>query len=142
MRANASAMLRLPRFQLATPASLEDAARLLRDHGAAEQDPATVGTPGLGVMLVSGGTDLYPNMKRRQFTPAVVISLRRALGREIRNGDGLRIGAGATLAAIVASDRVRGGYVALAEAALSVSTPQLRNMGTIGGNLCLDTRCN
>ncbi len=142
MRANASAMLRLPRFQLATPASLEDAARLLRDHGAAEQDPATVGTPGLGVMLVSGGTDLYPNMKRRQFTPAVVISLRRALGREIRNGDGLRIGAGATLAAIVASDRVRGGHVALAEAALSVSTPQLRNMGTIGGNLCLDTRCN
>jgi len=142
MRVSASAMLRLPRFQLATPATLDDAVRLLRDHGAAEEDPAKIGTPGLGVMLVAGGTDLYPNMKRRQFTPAVVISLRRALGREIRNGDGLRIGAGTTLAALVASDRVRGGYAALAEAALSVSTPQLRNMGTIGGNLCLDTRCN
>lgn len=135
-------MLRLPRFQLATPATIEDAALLLRDHRAAEQDPAKIGTPGIAVMLVAGGTDLYPNMKRRQFTPAVVISLRRALDREIRNGDGLRIGAGTTLAAVAASDRVRGGYPALAEAAASVSTPQLRNMGTIGGNLCLDTRCN
>jgi len=125
-----------------TPATVDDAARLLRDHGAAEQDPAKTGTPGLRVMLVAGGTDLYPNMKRRQFTPAVVISLRRALGHQIRNGDGLRLGAGTTLAAIVASDQVRGGYTALAQAALSVSTPQLRNMGTIGGNLCLDTRCN
>ena len=80
-------MLRLPRFQLATPATLDEAAHLLRDHGAAEQDPAKTGTPGLRVMLVAGGTDLYPNMKRRQFTPAVVISLRRALGRDIRNGD-------------------------------------------------------
>ncbi len=135
-------MLRLPRFQLLAPATVEDAAQLLREHGAATQDPAKTGTPGLGVMLVAGGTDLYPNMKRRQFTPAIVISLRRALGYEIRNGDGLRIGAGTTLATIVTSDRVRGGYAALAQAALSVSTPQLRNMGTIGGNLCLDTRCN
>ena len=135
-------MLRLPRFQLAVPATLADAAHLLREHGAAEQDPAKTGTPGLAVMLVAGGTDLYPNMKRRQFTPAVVISLRKALDREIRNGTGLRIGAGTTLSAVAASRRVRDGYAALAEAALSVSTPQLRNMGTIGGNLCLDTRCN
>ena len=107
MRANASAMLRLPRFQLATPASLEDAARLLRDHGAAEQDPATVGTPGLGVMLVSGGTDLYPNMKRRQFTPATLIALGKALPRGISNGTGLTIGAGATLTTVASDARVQ-----------------------------------
>ncbi|HEX9494291.1 MAG TPA: FAD binding domain-containing protein, partial [Candidatus Limnocylindria bacterium] len=94
------------------------------------------------VMLVAGGTDLYPNMKRRQFTPATLISLGRALPRGIHNGKGLTIGAGATLTAVAADTRVANGYAALAESALAISTPQLRNMGTLGGNLCLDTRCN
>ena len=74
-------MLRLPRFQLHTPATVADAAQLLREHRAAEQDAAKTGTPGITVMLVAGGTDLYPNMKRRQFTPATLISLGRALPR-------------------------------------------------------------
>ncbi|HEX6817905.1 MAG TPA: FAD binding domain-containing protein, partial [Ktedonobacterales bacterium] len=55
---------------------------------------------------------------------------------------GVRIGAGVSLAEIAASPLMRGGYAALAQAAESVSTPQLRHMGTLGGNLCLDTRCN
>jgi 4-hydroxybenzoyl-CoA reductase subunit beta len=93
-------------------------------------------------MLVAGGTDLYPNMKRRQFTPHTVISLRKALPRGIHNGKGLTIGAGATLTTVATDARVLEGYGALAESAIAISTPQLRNMGTIGGNLCLDTRCN
>jgi 4-hydroxybenzoyl-CoA reductase subunit beta len=135
-------MLRLPRFQLHTPATVADAALLLREHRAAEQDAAKTGTPGITVMLVAGGTDLYPNMKRRQFTPRTVISLRKALPRGIHNGTGLTIGAGATLTTVATDARVLEGYGALAESAIAISTPQLRNMGTIGGNLCLDTRCN
>ncbi len=135
-------MLRLPRFQLHQPATIEDAALLLREHRAAEQDAAKTGTPGITVMLVAGGTDLYPNMKRRQFTPATLIALGHALPRTIHNGRGLTIGAGATLTSVASDGRVRAGYRALAQGALAISTPQLRNMGTIGGNLCLDTRCN
>ena len=135
-------MLRLPRFQLHQPATVADAALLLREHRAAEQDAAKTGTPGITVMLVAGGTDLYPNMKRRQFTPATLIALGNAVPRGISNGKGLTIGAGATLTAVASDARVKQSYRALAESALSISTPQLRNMGTLGGNLCLDTRCN
>jgi len=144
-------MLRLPRFQLHTPATVRDAALLLQEHRAAEQDAAKTGTPGIAVMLVAGGTDLFPNMKRRQFTPATLIALGNALPRTIHNGGlrpqgplplGLTIGAGATLTAVATDARIAEGYRALAESAASISTPQLRNMGTIGGNLCLDTRCN
>lgn len=139
-------MLRLPRFRMEFPASVSEAARLLRELGAADQDPARDGTPGLRVMLVAGGTDLYPNMKRRQFAPEVLVSLRRALPRHIGNGEPrpveFRIGAGATLTAVSEDPVVRTRYAALATAAGLVSTPQLRNMGTIGGNVCLDTRCN
>jgi 4-hydroxybenzoyl-CoA reductase subunit beta len=135
-------MLRLPRFQLHTPATIADAALLLREHRAAEQDAAKTGTPAITVMLVAGGTDLYPNMKRRQFTPSTLIALGKALPKTIHDGKGLRIGAGATLTAVASDARVLSGYRALAESAIAISTPQLRNMGTIGGNLCLDTRCN
>src|SRR5688500_6647339 len=101
-------------------------------------------------MLVAGGTDLFPNMKRRQFTPQVLVSLGRVKGaREISNGShgarrplppGLRISAGATLTEVANHPTIVAKYSALAQAAGAVSTPQLRNMGTIGGNLCLDTR--
>ncbi|MDX6552706.1 MAG: hypothetical protein QOH74_1194 [Gaiellales bacterium] len=135
-------MLRLPRFQLHTPTTVEDAALLLREHHAAEQDAAKTGTPGITVMVVAGGTDLYPNMKRRQFTPSTLIALSKAVPGGISNGKGLTIGAGATLTTVAEDDRVRRKYAALAQGALAISTPQLRNMGTLGGNLCLDTRCN
>ena len=135
-------MLRLPSFRLIEPTTWTEAATLLREHGAAQSDAAR-GTPNVPVMLVAGGTDLFPNMKRRQFTPQVLVSLGRVTGaREISNGAGLRIAAGATLTEVATHPMVRAKYTALAQAAGAVSTPQLRNMGTIGGNLCLDTRCN
>ena len=135
-------MLRLPQFRMIEPTTWTAAATLLREHGAAASDIAG-GTPNVPVMLVAGGTDLFPNMKRRQFTPQVLVSLRRVKdAREISNGSGLRIAAGATLTEIAAHPTVRAKYAALAQAAGVISTPQLRNMGTIGGNLCLDTRCN
>jgi 4-hydroxybenzoyl-CoA reductase subunit beta len=135
-------MLRLPRFRLLEPRSYGEAAQLLAENGAGVLDRAR-GTPTLRVMLVAGGTDLFPNMKRRQFTPEVLISLARvrdAAGIQ-RNGH-VDISAGTTLSDIARDPGIRERCTALAEAAEVVSTPQLRNMGTIGGNLCLDTRCN
>jgi 4-hydroxybenzoyl-CoA reductase subunit beta len=120
-------MLRLPRFAFVTPASLDEALARLAEPGA---------------IAVAGGTDVYPKMKRRQFAPRTLVSLRRVVDSEIRNGDGVRVGAGATLTALAEHPLVRERYGALAEAAAVISTPQLRNMGTLGGNLCLDTRCN
>src|SRR2546423_13404680 len=126
-------MLRLPRFRLSEPRSYGEAAQLLAENGARELDRSR-GTPSLRVMLVAGGTDLFPNMKRRQFTPEVLISLahaRDAAGIE-HNGH-LDISAGTTLTAVASNAGIRERYTALAQAAEVVSTPQLRNMGTIGG---------
>ena len=122
-------MMRLPSFQYRAPRTVAEAAAFLADN------PAET-------MLLAGGTDLLPNMKRRQQTPRTVIGLRgvREL-RAIHNGNGLTIGAGVTLSDLVADPRVRASYPGLVQAAAQVATPHLRNMGTIGGNLCLDTRC-
>lgn len=125
-------MLRLPPFRYLAPRSLEEAALMLAQEG--EQ-----------AMLVAGGTDLYPNMKRRQFTPPVLIGLRNIVSLKGVNGSpeqGLRVGAGTTLTMLAEYPAIQQYYPALAIAAGSVSTPQLRNAGTIGGNLLLDTRCN
>src|SRR3989475_4578832 len=123
-------MLRLPRFRLLEPRSYGEAAELLAENGAGELDRSR-GTPTLRVMLVAGGTDLFPNMKRRQFTPQVLISLGRVSGaREISNGSlrargplppGLRIAAGATLTEIATHPTVRAKYAALAQAAGVIS---------------------
>src|SRR5438552_11506561 len=94
-------------------------------------------------MLVAGWTDLFANMKRRQVAPEILVALahvRDAAGGQ-ENGE-LVISAGTTLTALAGDPRIRERYTALAEAAEVVSTPQLRNMGTVGGNICLDTRCN
>jgi 4-hydroxybenzoyl-CoA reductase subunit beta len=135
-------MLRLPKFELIEARSYADAASLLRAHGAGELDPAR-GTPSLRVMTVAGGTDLFPNMKRRQFTPEVLISLQRVEGATTVGVNGaLHLGAGVTLATLASHPAILARWTALAQGAVAVSTPQLRNAGTIGGNLCLDTRCN
>jgi len=93
---------------------------------------------------VAGGTDVYPKMKRGQFTPRNLISLRTL--RELRgirqNNEGLWIGAGESLTTVSQHRLIAQHFPALAHAAESVSTPQLRNMGTIGGNVLVDTRCN
>jgi len=125
-------MLRLPDFEYHAPRTVDEAVVLMADSGS---DAA----------FVAGGTDLYPNMKRRQQTPPVVIGLGRIESLRSIDGDpatGLRVGAGVTLAELAADVRVREAYPAVAHAAASISTPLLRNMGTIGGNLLLDTRCN
>jgi 4-hydroxybenzoyl-CoA reductase subunit beta len=91
-------------------------------------------------MFVAGGTDLYPNMKRRHQEPKVVITLMGI--PELRRADGRTIGSCVTLTDLSASPPVRQSTTAVSHAAALVSTPLLRNMGTLGGNLCLDTRCN
>jgi 4-hydroxybenzoyl-CoA reductase subunit beta len=125
-------MMRLPPFTYLAPVSAADAAKLMADHGG-------------DAMLVAGGTDLYPNMKRRQFEPKVLVSLRgikELVGVRGTAGAGLVIGAGTTLSATARHPEIARHYPALATAAGLVSTPQLRNVGTLGGNVCVDTRCN
>ena len=124
-------MLRLPRFRFYAPTSVKEAVRIKADAG---PDGA----------FVAGGTDLYPNMKRRQQTPRVVIGLSRipALGRLRFPSGGPRIGAGVSLSTLERDRRMRRGYPGLVHAIEEISTPPLRNMGTLGGNLLLDTRCN
>ncbi len=123
-------MLRLPPFEYLAPKNLDDAVKLFSDRGT-------------DAMLVAGGTDLFPNMKRRQFEPKYLIGLSglREL-RGITNGNGLTIRAGTTLTELSNHLTAQQSYPALTTAAGLVSSPQLRNAGTIGGNLCLDTRCN
>jgi 4-hydroxybenzoyl-CoA reductase subunit beta len=99
----------------------------------------------LGVMFIAGGTDLVPNLKRRQFDVPALISLSALTGMRSIDGDGKRgltIGAGATLDELAHHPVLDGGYRALAQACGSVSTPQVRFMGTLGGNLLVDPRCN
>jgi 4-hydroxybenzoyl-CoA reductase subunit beta len=95
-------------------------------------------------MLVAGGTDVYPKMKRGQFTPRHLVSLKnlRELKGIRQSKDGVWIGAGESLTTVSKHRLITKHFPALAHAAESVSTPQLRNMGTIGGNVLVDTRCN
>ncbi|HEX9818666.1 MAG TPA: xanthine dehydrogenase family protein subunit M [Methylomirabilota bacterium] len=125
-------MIRLPAFGYVAARTLDQAVRALADAGP-------------DGMLVAGGTDLFPNMKRRQFEPTTLVGL-RAVG-ELRGiagspRGGLTVGACTTLAAVARHPEVARAYPALAIAAGLVSSPQLRNMGTLGGNVCVDTRCN
>ena len=120
-------MLRLPSFRYLRPTTLSEALRMKSDAGPA-------GT------YVAGGTDLYPNMKRRQQEPKTVISLMGV--PELKATVGTVLGAGLTLSELSVLPSFRGSYPAVVQAATLVSTPLLRNMGTLGGNLCLDTRCN
>jgi 4-hydroxybenzoyl-CoA reductase subunit beta len=95
--------------------------------------------------FVAGGTDLYPNMKRRQETPRTVISLAHVAELRGISGTpqtGMTIGACESLTAVASDPVLATYYKAVAHAAHTVSTPLLRNMGTMGGNLLLDTRCN
>ena len=126
-------MLRLPRFEFRVPATLGEAASVLASEG-----PAT--------RLVAGGTDLWPNMKRRHQLADTVVSLMAIEGLSgiengQANGGDVRLGATAILSDVANSPLVRERYPVLARAVASISSPPLRNMGTIGGNLCVDTRC-
>jgi 4-hydroxybenzoyl-CoA reductase subunit beta len=134
-------VLRLHRYRYHRPRVLEEAIALLGEHG--------------GALPIAGGTDLVPNMKHRLFTPDHLVALSgveemhgiawldAGMGA-VEEADGaawLSIGAAETLSAVARDERVRGHFPALARAASLVAGPQIRNRGTIGGNLCLDTRC-
>jgi len=124
-------MMRLPLFAFRAPRSLDEATRIL--HG-----------EGPDAMLIAGGTDLLPNMKRRQQVPRTLLSLRGidTLHTARFTDTTTQLGACLTLSEIATDSRFRNGATALAQAAAQVATPHIRNMATLGGNLCLDTRCN
>ena len=124
-------MLRLPDFQFKRPHDLKEAAEILAGEGPR-------------AMLVAGGTDLWPKMKRRQMEPRVVIGLRQLSSLRSITGTpetGLSLGANLTLRELERHPLLLARYPAVAAAANSISSPPLKTMGTIGGNLCVDTRC-
>lgn len=123
-------MLRLPRFSAQSPETIEGVV-------------AALGQP--GARLVAGGTDILPNLKHRLDTPPVLVSLRRvrslrSIERDDEAGE-LRVGAGVTLTELSLDPQVRATFPSLAHAASIVASPLIRNMGTLGGNINLDTRC-
>ena len=125
-------MMRLPKFDYRVPRTIAEAVKIIGDVGPEAQ-------------FVAGGTDLYPNMKRRQQMPGTVISVMRLSELNKIDGDGeggLTIGASVLLTDICEHPVIKRAYPVIASAARTISTPILRNMGTIGGNLLLDTRCN
>lgn len=125
-------MLRLPVFTFRTPRTIDEAIGMMADEGG-------------DASFVAGGTDLFPNMKRRQQTPRTVISV---LGlselRAVRGNatEGLTIGAGVLLSDLCADPLVAATFPIITRTARLISTPLLRNMSTIGGNLLIDTRCD
>jgi 4-hydroxybenzoyl-CoA reductase subunit beta len=124
-------VLRLPRLRYLRPGSVDEACEM------AASNP--------GSMFIAGGTDLVPNLKRRQFEVSTLISLNALPNSAPVSGDsirGLAIRAGATLDELAAHPALDGPYRALAQASGLVSTPQVRVMGTLGGNLLVDPRCN
>ncbi len=125
-------MLRLPGFTYLQPRSIGDALQMKEDAGPEG-------------MYVAGGTDLYPNMKRRHQEPKTVISLAAIDALHTvtaESGAPAVLGSSLTLTEIEKHPTIRSNYPVVARAAELIATPLLRNMGTLGGNLCLDTRCN
>jgi 4-hydroxybenzoyl-CoA reductase subunit beta len=119
----------LPELRLLRPQTLAEALAAREADGRAQ--------------LLGGGTDLIVNLRRGIVAPPVLVDLTGIA--ELRGieaeGDTLRVGAAVTLAELAAHPQVRAQYRVLAEAAASIAGPTQREMGTVGGNLCLDTRC-
>ena len=121
--------MRLPNFEYVAPATVDEAARLLSD-------------PGRSSLIVGGGTDLFPKIKRRQAAPTTLVSLSgvdEMRGVRFDSVGNCVIGASTLLADLAVSHQVP---PVMAIAAASIASPQIRNTATVGGNLCLDTRCN
>jgi len=124
-------MLSLPRFQYLAPGSWDEALSLLKEHKKK-------------VRVMAGGTDVLPSLKQRLFTPDYVMDLKSIPGfdRIEESSDGeVRIGAFATLTDLEQSTVIKRHFPALSEAADLVAATQIKNMGTIGGNIGLETRC-
>jgi 4-hydroxybenzoyl-CoA reductase subunit beta len=121
----------LPAFKFLRPRTLRNAVDYLARHGD-------------DLMILAGGTDLLPSMKQKLFTPTYLMDIRgieEINGIHVRPGAGVEIGTLTPLSAIEDSEFIRRNYRVLHGAAMTVASPILRNMGTIGGNICLDTRC-
>lgn len=120
----------LPQFRLLRPRSVDDAVSYLAKHAD-------------NIRIIAGGTDLIPSMRQKLFEPEYVLDVRHiAELKGIREqGSGVEIGTLTTLSTIEHSNLLRTLYPVLTEAAATVASPVIRNMGTIGGNICLDTRC-
>lgn len=121
----------LPAFTLVRPRTADEAVEHLAKHGEEAQ-------------IVAGGTDLVPNMKAGLFAPKVLVDIKSLRDLSYITFDpekGMEVGALTTLTAVAGSPLVKEHYSVLAEAAAIVASPLLRNMGTIGGNVCLETRC-
>ena len=123
-------MLTLPPFEYHAPSTIEEAVALLSQYRGK-------------VKVIAGGTDLVPNMKHRLFTPAHVVGLKGIprLDRIAEDGPVIRLGAMCTIAQLARDPLVQKRLPSLAAAASQIAGPQLREAGTLGGNLCLDTRC-
>ena len=121
-------MLTLPEFEMVQPKSFQEAVALLASPSS---------------MAMAGGTDLVPNMKHGLFSPTLIVDLKSIKdGREIELTESqLRIGALCTLDTLSQHEVLLQIVPALSKACGLVAGPQLRRMGTLGGNLCLDTRC-
>jgi 4-hydroxybenzoyl-CoA reductase subunit beta len=121
----------LPPFEVLRPWNLDAAV-------------TAVGRFGLDVKLVAGGTDLIPSMRQGLFAPRVLVDLKGLRDLGFINFDperGLTVGALTTISALTDSRVIARHFPVLHAAAKTIASPLLRNMGTLGGNLCLDTRC-
>jgi len=132
--------LSLPQFKLLRPRTVEEAVSLLAK---CTDSIATGDSPAHNIRIVAGGTDLIPSMRQKLFEPQYVLDIRHIaeLKGIHQQGSGVEIGALTSLTNIERSDLLRRRYAVLTEAAATVASPLLRNMGTLGGNICLDTRC-
>jgi 4-hydroxybenzoyl-CoA reductase subunit beta len=123
-------MMTLPAVEVLRPGSVAEAVEALREHP--------------GARVLAGGTDIVPNLKYGMYDTQHLVAL-RGLSKELRylreSPDELRLGALCTIDELAANEVVRARLPALAEACGQIAGPQLRRMGTLGGNLCLDTRC-
>lgn len=123
--------MRLPDFQYIEPESIKEACSFLKDHGQ-------------GCRVIGGGTDLLPSMKQRIFKPDTLVHLGGIsnLNRMKFDKDaGLRIGPSVNLRTLERDPLVLEKYPVLSDATGQIGSIQLRQMGTVGGNLSLDTRC-
>jgi 4-hydroxybenzoyl-CoA reductase subunit beta len=120
----------LPEFQYLRPRSIDEAVEMLGKHAPS-------------VQILAGGTDLLPSLKQQLFAPRHLVDLGgvRELRAILPADGGLQIGAMTTLTSLERSREVAQRYPVLHEAVKTVASPVLRNMGTVGGNICLDTRC-
>jgi 4-hydroxybenzoyl-CoA reductase subunit beta len=122
--------LSLPQFKLLRPRTLQEAVAYLGRHEG-------------NIRLLAGGTDLIPSMRQKLFEPQYVLDIRHIseLNGIQEQGSAVTIGALTPLSVIEHSALLKQRYPVLTEAAATVASPVIRNMGTIGGNICLDTRC-